>query len=101
MRRTFVSLVVAAAALALYSSDARAFGDTCKAPLQAGSGRQADIRAARAAAISAWQRGAMKRNGAPYADWYYSADRAVNCTWPEPATYVHCVAVASPCARAR
>lgn len=101
MRRIFLSVAATAALVSLQPGEAQAFGDTCKTPLVAGSGRQGDIYAARAAAISAWQKAATKRDGAAFGDWYYSADRAVNCTWPEPAAFVQCVATATPCGRGR
>ncbi len=53
--------------------------------------------AARASAIGAWQSRVARKNGARFADWYYSGDRTISCRWNDGGTRFKCEAAAVPC----
>lgn len=96
--------IVPAAALAMLtftSGDARAFGDKCYRDVSARGSVQGSMSRAQSAAIAAWESAAYRRHGRGFADWYYSGDRTISCSWDKSGARIVCVAVAMPCGRAR
>lgn len=77
---------------------AQAFGDQCYYPgVQARGDVRSTMSGARDAAIAAWERQAARKHGARAADWFYSADRGISCSWDNSGRRIRCVAVAAPC----
>jgi hypothetical protein len=76
------------------------FGDRCFRDLQVNGRVQGTMADARGAAIAAWEKQAAKRHGARFANWYYSADRSIDCFWNEAGNKIRCRAIATPCGRA-
>lgn len=95
------ALVLAAACLALPTTEAHAFGDQCYRDVRAQGSVQNTMGRARNAAIGAWENAAQKRHGSRFADWYYSGDRTIDCSWDTSGTRIVCKATALPCGRKR
>jgi hypothetical protein len=87
--------------LAMPSTDAQAFGDQCYRDVRAQGSVQNSMGRARSAAITAWEGAIQNRYGSRFADWYYSGDRTIDCTWDASGTRIRCTAVAQPCGRKR
>jgi hypothetical protein len=105
MRQMFraLGLLVALVVLlpAATSQPAAAFGDTCYRDVRAKGSVQGSMTSARAAASSAWEAAAAKRYGRQFGNWWYSADRAFDCSWDNSGRRIQCTAIAGPCARKR
>ena len=100
MSRALVLALLAAAILAFApASDAQAFGDTCLRDVRAGGRVQNTMGRARSAAIAAWESTVQQRHGRRFADWYYSGDRTIDCSWDGTGTRIRCTAAALPCGR--
>jgi hypothetical protein len=99
MRTYLMIALLAASALAAGSEPAAAFGDRCYGLTQAKGQNSTTMQGARASAIAAWERSAARAYGNRYADWYYSGDRAFDCTWNADGGRIRCVAEATPCGR--
>lgn len=96
---------VLAAALAVVSSvsfaGAASATDVCLRPLIAKGNSHSDYFTAMAHAMKAWEFGVARRDGRRFANWNYSIERGVTCTWRgdgRNAIYT-CTANAQPCAR--
>lgn len=93
----------AAAAFALFltAGDAFAFGDTCRKDVAARGAVETSMSRARGAAIAAWETKVSAIHGRRFADWWYSGDRLIECSWNRSGTRFTCNAVAIPCGRRR
>lgn len=100
LRILVVSALVLAAAQAA-APEAQALGDVCLKDVRARGSAQTSMSAARASAMSAWEHTVAKRHGARFADWWYSGDRAFDCSWGPSGRDIRCVALAVPCGRKR
>jgi hypothetical protein len=101
MYRVCAFAVVAAALLALPTTEAQAFGDQCFRDVKAQGSVQSSMGRARTAAIAAWESAAQRKHGSRFANWYYSGDRTIDCSWDASGTRIRCTAVAQPCGRKR
>jgi len=80
------------------TAPAQAFGDKCYYPgIQARSDARSSMAGARDAAIAAWQYQAERTYGRRAANWNYSGDRTVTCSWDRSGSRFRCIAVAVPC----
>ena len=98
-RRLALVLFAALAVIPTRSSEAQAFGDTCLGDVRAKGREQGSMTGARNAAIAAWESSVQKRHGRRFADWYYSGDRSIDCSWDASGTRIRCIAAALPCGR--
>lgn len=89
--------LVIAAGLGVGSTEAQAFGDQCFNPLRVEGQDRSSMRAAMASARHQWERVVTQRQGGRYADWYYSGDRSMDCTWDRSGTVIRCTTTATPC----
>ena len=102
MHRTVVlTALIAAAFLATRApSEAQAFfGDQCLRDVRAKGSVQNTMGRARSAAIAAWESTVRQRHGSRFANWYYSGDRTIDCSWDQSGTRIRCTATALPCGR--
>ena len=100
--RTFRTLVAAVAVTTLlHSAPAHAFGDTCRAQVKATGKSAHSMHGAHHNAIHAWEHAVRHMDGRRFADWYYSGDRTLACSWPADGRHITCVASALPCAPGR
>ena len=101
MRRIGLLFVLAAVpAITAPLDHASAFGDRCFYPnLAARGGVQGSMSAARSSAIAAWEQAARRRHGARFADWWYSGDRTIDCSWDNSGRRIRCTADAAACGR--
>jgi hypothetical protein len=90
------SAVLGLAALLVFSAPAAAT-DVCKAPLSANGGVVTGWKPSMAAARTAWERKAARTHGARFANWWYSGDRTIECTWDDRGITYRCRATAIPC----
>jgi hypothetical protein len=95
------ALALVAAVLAWPTSEARAFGDKCYKDVKAQGSVQGTMGRARSAAIAAWESATQRKHGSSFANWYYSGDRTIDCSWDASGTRIRCVAVAQPCGHKR
>ena len=86
---------------ALGAGEASAFGDRCYRDTSAKGTVQGSMSSARNAAIAAWESKAAKQHGRRFANWYYSADRTIDCKWNNSGSRIWCTAIAVPCGRVR
>ena len=100
MYRAAGAALVALISLAA-AGDAHAFGDTCRKDVASKGSVQGSMSAARNAAIAAWETQTSKVYGNRYANWWYSGDRTIDCSWDRSGTRIRCTAVAIPCAPRR
>ena len=99
-RKVIVALVALAAILATGApSEAQAFGDTCLRDVRAKGSVQNTMGRARSAGIAAWESTVRQRHGSRFANWYYSGDRSIDCSWDQSGTRIRCTATALPCGR--
>ncbi len=98
MRKLVISATVATG-LMVAAAPAWAFGDVCHGPVAAKGHREHDKHVAMASAIRHWQHSASHKHGARFADWYYSGDRSISCSWDAPGRHFWCTATARPCGR--
>jgi hypothetical protein len=100
MYRALALTPIAAALLSLTApSEAQAFGDTCLRDVRAKGSVQNSMGRARSAAITAWESTVRQRHGSRFANWYYSGDRTIDCSWDNSGTQIRCSAIALPCGR--
>lgn len=97
MYRTAGAVIVAVLTL-LSAGEASAFGDTCRKDVSARGSVQGSMTKARNASISAWETQTARAYGNRYANWWYSGDRTIDCTWDASGRRIRCIAVAIPCA---
>ena len=71
--------------------------ETCKAAVSAEGRERHGERHAMRSAIRHWQNHARDEYGAGFADWYYSGDRTISCTWDDKGVHYVCKATAKPC----
>ena len=95
------AVALVTAILALSAPEAQALGDQCYRDAKAQGSVQGSIDRARNSAIAAWESAAQRKHGNRFADWYYSGDRTIDCSWDASGTRIRCVAVALPCGRKR
>lgn len=97
--RYFILATLGYAALSLQSAaPASAFGDKCYYPgIQVRGETRGSMQSAHRSAISAWQATAERQHGRRAANWYYSADRTIDCSWNRSGSEISCVATAAPC----
>lgn len=93
---TAVVLVAAAAATAVPAMAT----DVCRKAVSATSAPVRGWKPAMAAAQAEWQRQATRRYGRGFGNWWYSGDRAIDCTWDDRGVMYRCRATALPCGRA-
>lgn len=99
MRKVLLAGLVATASLTAMSGAASAFGDVCYPAIRdEGEGRS--LHAAMHDAIDSWRHAVKHKYGAKYANWWYSGDRNIDCTWNATATHFRCAARATPCGKA-
>jgi hypothetical protein len=90
--------LAALAVSSLGSAPATAW-DTCHAPLKGKGHKTHDMRSAMASAKHHWVHAADDKYDSKFADWYYSGDRSISCSWDKPGRHFWCTATARPCAR--
>lgn len=83
------------------AGEALAFGDTCLKDVVARGSVQGSMSKARSAAVAAWETKVATVHGQRFANWWYSGDRAIDCSWNKSGSRIWCNAVAIPCARKR
>ena len=101
MRRD-VLIAVSAVLVATSASiaPAAAFGDRCFYPgISVRGSVQGSMSAARSSSTSAWESRAARAHGRRYADWWYSGDREIDCSWDKSGRRFTCVAYAVACGR--
>lgn len=81
------------------AGEAFAFGDTCHKDVVARGRVEGSMSKARDAAIAAWEKKVANVHGQRFANWWYSGDRAVECSWNKSGNRIWCNAIALPCAR--
>ena len=101
LRSLLVSLIAVGALAVTQPSEAQAFGDTCLRDVRARGSEQNTMGRARSAAIAAWEGSVQTRHGRRFADWYYSGDRSIDCSWDASGTRIRCSASALPCGTKR
>jgi hypothetical protein len=101
MRRYLLAASAAVALAAALPSEAAAFGDQCYGDVKARGSVQGSMSSARNAAIAAWESAASRRYGSRFANWYYSGDRTIDCSWDNSGRRIQCTALAGPCGRKR
>lgn len=101
MSKFWAIALVTILALAAGPIDAHAFGDTCRKDVSARGSVQGSMSKARNAAIAAWETKAARQHGSRYANWYYSGDRTIDCSWDATGRRIQCTAIAGPCGRNR
>lgn len=94
-----LGLLAVAALATVRPTEAQAFGDTCLRDVRAQGSAQSTMTGARNAAIAAWESSVRKRHGSRFANWYYSGDRLIDCSWNASGARIRCVASALPCGR--
>jgi hypothetical protein len=99
MRKVGLFTIALAGTLAFATSSAWAFGDVCHGPMSAKGHKEHDRHAAMASAIRHWQHAASHKYGSKFANWYYSGDRTISCSWDAPGRHFTCGATARPCGR--
>lgn len=92
---------VAAGISVFGAGEAFAFGDVCHKDVVARGSVEGSMSKARNAAIAAWETKVATLHGPRFANWWYSGDRAVECSWNKKGNRIWCNAVAIPCARKR
>jgi hypothetical protein len=102
MRTVIVHGLGVAAVMALLSSPASAFGyhlgsEACYEFVSAKGAVSSSYRTAMSNAAAAWESRIARSHGRVYANWYYSADRTISCTWNTSGSQITCVARAGPC----
>ena len=99
--RTAHILGAAILAIVLQSATAvpaAAFGDKCHYPgVQARGAVASSMSGAMNNAIRAWQSATARSFGPRAANWYYSGDRNIACSWNRAGDRINCVASAVPC----
>ena len=101
MRKLVLAAALAALSVGSFAGAASAT-DVCLRPLTAKGNSHPDYFTAMALAMKSWEYGVARRDGRRFADWNYSIERGVTCTWrgdARDAIYT-CTATAQPCARA-
>lgn len=88
-----------AASIVVHADNAQAFSfGTCKkSPVSAEGGVRRGEHNAMRAAIAAWQQKTRKMHGSRFADYGYSGDRSISCTWDANGVTYRCRATALPC----
>jgi hypothetical protein len=81
------------------SGEAQAFGDRCYRDVTVRGVQRGSMSSARESAINAWEAAVRQRHGVRFADWYYSGDRSIDCSWNTNGSRFYCRAVALPCGR--
>lgn len=99
MFRILGAVTILAIATAVSAGDALAFGDVCLKDVVARGTVQGSMTKARNAAIAAWETKVATQHGPRFANWWYSGDRAIDCSWNKSGNQIRCNAVAIPCAR--
>jgi hypothetical protein len=102
MRRASLYFGLAVFGFIVPFENAQAFGDRCFYPPHSVRGStQASMSAARGAAIAQWERSAARKYGRAYANWWYSGDREISCSWDASGRRITCAAIAVACGRSR
>jgi hypothetical protein len=106
MRCNRLGLAIAGLVIGLFSlitgaEDAQAFGDTCHNPLHVRGDVRNSYSSAMASARANWETAVARRHGGRFANWYYSGDREMECTWDRSETRFRCTTTAMPCGRKR
>ena len=100
MSRTRFLALLPAAVLALATpSEAQIFADTCLRDVRAKGAVRNTMGRALNAVIGAWESTVRQRHGGRFANWYYSGDRTIDCSWDSSGTRIRCTATALPCGR--
>ncbi|MEQ1648099.1 MAG: hypothetical protein ABL898_05880 [Hyphomicrobiaceae bacterium] len=96
---TLLKAALSATALTILSVvPANAFGDKCYYPgIQARGDVRSSMQSAQQSAIANWQLIAERQHGRRAANWYYSGDRTIECSWNRSGSQIRCVAVAVAC----
>lgn len=97
MRKLIPMAVAAIALLVVVPSSAQAWGETCHGDLTVDGKRKHSMKAAKYAAIHAWEHAANRKYGPAYDGWYHSGDRLISCDWDKAARHFWCLARARPC----
>jgi hypothetical protein len=91
-------VIMASAMVGLLMMPAPAHATRCLYPERSATGAfRSTMAAAQASAIGVWQSRVARKNGARFADWYYSGDRTITCRWNDNGTKFRCKAAAVPC----
>lgn len=98
MRSAMLAAATAAALLAASALPAAAF-DRCYGTIAADGKVQIGKHAAMGAAKWAWRKAVWKAHGPRFTDWWYSADRSIDCWWDASGVKWWCTARARPCAK--
>lgn len=94
------TLAISAAALAMIGVSGAVAGDVCKKAVTETGGCFTSERAAKRSAIKAWEDCVRGEHGAAFANWWYSGDRTISCTWTDEKVPAYtCTAKALPCGR--
>jgi hypothetical protein len=94
---------IAAVILAIngQQQEAQALGDVCLKPIKIQGREHASQKRAMESAMAYWE-WAVKRNYGPeFANWFYSADRSMECKWDASGAVHWCTTTATPCAKKR
>ncbi len=95
-----IAISTGAIAAAFAASALPAFAhDDCRGPVAATGRDHGSRRAAVLSAEGAWQASAADLMGIRYANWNYSGEREVACSWADDGSWYRCTARARPCAR--
>jgi hypothetical protein len=95
-------LALGVVALAIAGIGGAQAGDVCKKAVTEEGGCFTSERAAKRSAIKAWENCVRDEHGAAFANWWYSGDRTISCTWTDDKVPVYtCAAKALPCGRVR
>lgn len=93
--------VAAALALCLMADDALAFGDVCHKDVAARGAVESSMSRAQTSAIAAWEKKVAAIHGRRFANWWYSGERLIECSWNKAGSRFSCNAIAIPCGRRR
>lgn len=85
----------------LVSSVPALASDNCLAAVDAVGRWKSSERAAMGSAVAAWEHKVSRKISRRYADYWYSGERAFNCTWKPDGSAYKCAVSARPCARVR
>jgi hypothetical protein len=98
MRCKISAAAIAVALLAASTLPASAF-DHCHGSISADGKVKIGRDAAMSSARWAWRKATWKKHGPRYTDWWYSADRSIDCWWDGPGVKWWCTARARPCTK--